>query len=55
MAIKAVSNSPNLKWFSNTIPIASNRITIQKTHFGYQERHNSNLVSSLLETESVVL
>jgi len=27
----------------NTIPIASNRVPIQKTHFGYQKRHNSNL------------
>jgi len=35
--------NPNPKWVSNTIPIASNREPIQKTHFGYQERHNPNL------------
>jgi hypothetical protein len=33
----------NLKWVSNQIPIASNRVTIRKTHFSCQERHNSNL------------
>ena len=35
--------NPNPKWISNTIPIASNRVPIQKIHFGYQERHNPNL------------
>jgi len=35
--------NPNLKWVSNTIPIASNIVPIQKTHFGYQKRHNPNL------------
>jgi hypothetical protein len=34
---------PNPKWISNTIPIDSNRVSIQKTYFGYQERHNPNL------------
>jgi hypothetical protein len=34
---------PNLKWISNIIPIASNRVPIWKTHFGRQERHNPNL------------
>jgi len=41
----------NLKWVSNTIPIAFNKVPIQKTHFGYQKRHNPNLVSSLLKTQ----
>ena len=51
----------NLEFFlnsgvSNTIPIASNRVVIQKTYFGYQERHNPNLGISLLDpvAESVV-
>jgi len=35
--------NPNPKWVSNIIPIAYNRVPIQKTHFGYQERHNPNL------------
>ena len=35
--------NPNSKYVSNTIPIASNKISIQKTHFGYQGRHNPNL------------
>jgi len=35
--------NPNPKWVSNTILIASNRGPIQKSHFGYQERHNPNL------------
>jgi len=35
--------NPNPKWVSNTIPIASNRVSIQKTLFRYQERHNPNL------------
>jgi hypothetical protein len=35
--------NPNPKWVSNTISIAFNRVPIQKTHFGYQERHNPNL------------
>jgi len=34
--------NPNPKWVSNTISIASNRVPIQKTHFGYQERQNPN-------------
>jgi len=39
--------SPNPKWISNTIPIASNEVTIWKTHFRCQERHNQNLSISL--------
>jgi hypothetical protein len=35
--------NPNLKWVSNTISIAFNRVPIQKTYFGYQKRHNPNL------------
>jgi len=35
--------NPNLKWVCSTIPIVSNRVPIQKTHFGYQDRHNPNL------------
>ena len=31
------------KIVSITIPIAFNRVSIQKIHFGYQERHNLNL------------
>jgi hypothetical protein len=34
--------NPNPKWVSNTIPIASNKVFIWKTHFGCQERHNPN-------------
>jgi hypothetical protein len=26
--------NPNLKWVSNTIPIASNKVSIQKIYFG---------------------
>ena len=37
------SGDPNPKWVSNRIPIASNRVLIWKTHFGYQERYNPNL------------
>jgi hypothetical protein len=33
----------NSKWVFNTIPIASNRVHIWKTHFGCQKRHNPNL------------
>jgi len=33
----------NPKWVFNTIPIASNRVPIQKTHFRYQERYKPNL------------
>ena len=59
---KAVSNrrliwKPELKWVSNTILIASNRVPIQKTYFRYQEEHNPNLgilSSRDLFTESVV-
>ena len=43
------TGDPNPKWVSNRIPIASNRVPIQKTHFGCQERYNSNL--SILSLE----
>ena len=33
----------NPKWVSNTIPIASNKISIRMTHFRCLERHNPNL------------
>ena len=35
--------NPNLKWVSNIIHIASNRVSIWKIHFRCQERHNPNL------------
>jgi len=35
--------NPNPKWVSNTVPIASNRVSIWKIYFGCQERHNLNL------------
>jgi len=34
---------PNLKWVSNTMPIASNKVSISRIHFGCQERYNPNL------------
>jgi len=38
-----IFENSNPKWVSNTIPIASNRVPIQKTYFGYRERYNPNL------------
>jgi hypothetical protein len=37
------SRDPNLKWICNRIPIASNIVSIYKTHFGCYERYKPNL------------
>jgi len=37
------SRDPNLKWVSNRIPIACNKVPIWKTHFGCHEKYNPNL------------
>jgi hypothetical protein len=34
---------PNTKWVSDNTVSASDRVPIQETHFGCQERHNLNM------------